>query len=131
MLSLDGSSPEDLISEKIHPKTFAWCQRYNKAIQAAKEAGPEPEVIEGAEALERVSKADFHEPNNKVADSDPLKLKSGQKVSVGPTDTGFTAREEGNLVGLDAEQAVVGSKTEKGADIHIHNPRFNFSVQAA
>ena len=125
MLQLEGSFPDNLISSKSHPKTFAWCDRYHKAVEAAQ---PKQDPIDGKEALKRVAAADYAEPKGSVAANDPLGLKQGQDVVITPVDTGFTAKQTGSLVGLESDEVVISTKTEDGTEIRIHSPRFNFSI---
>lgn len=130
MLSLEGSFPDNIVSEKIFPRVYAWCDRYQKAVTAAQEAA-KPEVIEGDEVLKRMAAAQFAEDPHGVDDLDPLGLKEGQQVAVAPTDTGFGCVEKGPLVAVTKSEIVIGSKTKDGTVVHIHTPRWNFRAQPA
>jgi glutathione S-transferase len=35
MMSLEGAFSENIISEKIYPKTYVWCERYRAAVDRA------------------------------------------------------------------------------------------------
>ena len=130
MMSLDGSFPQDMVSQQTHPKTIAWCERYNKAVTAAVEAA-KPEVVDVAEVLKRLAQASFAEKPSGVDIVDPLGLKEGEIVTVAPIDTGFTVSETGPLLAITAEEIVIGSKTKDGTEVHVHSPRFNFRVKPA
>ena len=130
MLSLEGSFPKEVISQKIYPKTFAWCQRYHSAIDEANNATSKPEEVDGAEALKRLEKAST-KSSIQIDPNEPLGLKHGQDVKVYPIDTGTTGVQEGKLLGLDETEAVVGTKTKTGSDLRVHLPRWNFSVVSA
>ncbi len=130
MLSLEGAFPEDVISQRIYPKTFAWCQRYHSAVDEATKSASKPEEIDGAEALKRLEKSST-EGNIQIDDKEPLGLKQGQDVEVTPIDTGKTGVQKGKLLGLDRTEAVVGSKTKSGSQLRVHFPRWNFKVVAS
>ena len=102
MLSLEGAFPEDVISQRIYPKTFAWCQRYHSAVDEATKSASKPEEIDGAEALKRLEKSST-EGNIQIDDKEPLGLKQGQDVEVTPIDTGKTGVQKGKLLGLDRD----------------------------
>lgn len=128
MMQLDGSWPSELISRKKYPQTFAWCERYHAAVEAA---GGTNEVVEGPEALKRVHAAKLDGESGQVEEHDPLGLKKGQKVNVSPIDTGYTAQEEGELLSLHGQEVIVGVKTKEGADVRLHCPRWNFRIKGA
>jgi glutathione S-transferase len=130
MLSLEGSFPDTVISEKIHPKTFAWCKRYRTAVDEATNAISKPEQISGEEAVERLEQASIRS-NVQVDEHDPLGLRQGQSVEVAPIDTGMSGVQKGKLVGLSETEVVVGSKTQKGGEVLVHFPRWNFQVVSA
>ena len=61
---------------------------------------------------------------------DPEGLKDGQEVVMGPTDTGYNSKDSGKLIHLDAHESVVSTTTQQdGREIHIHYPRWNFSIE--
>lgn len=129
MLQLPNAFPEDLISKAIYPKTYAWCDRYNKAVAAASTDSP---TIGGAEAAKKIGAASFFEPETSgVGGNEPLDLKAGDEVDVAPIDTGSDVKERGQLLTLGPEEIVVGVKTRDGVDVRIHTPRWNFSIRKA
>ena len=129
-LSLEGSFPEDVISQKIYPQTFAWCKRYRTAVDEATNSASKPEEIDGAEAMKRLEEASA-EGNTRVDSKEPLGLKQGQEIEVSPVDTGTTGVQKGKLVGLDETETVVSTKTKSGSQIRVHFPRWNFKVVPA
>ena len=132
MIQIPGAWPSELISGKIYPNTYAWADRYHKAVEAA---SGKNEVIEGPEALKRVHAGSALKTTG-VDAHDPLGFKEGDKVKVGPTDTGFNSLETGTLEALNAHEIVVKTSTKpaggsKGEDVFLHVPRWNYQVQAA
>jgi glutathione S-transferase len=127
MMGLEGSYPEDSISEKIFPKTYAWCKRYRAAVDEATNAGPKPEEIDGAAAEKILASASASE-NFPFDSKNPFGLKQGQEVQVSPTDTGLTGVQKGKLVGLDENETVVSTQTKAGTGITVHFPRWKFQV---
>ena len=70
---------------------------------------------------------------NGVEEGDPLGLKVGQEVSVWPTDSGFSHRDRGRLVGLTWNEIVVEKDVEGEAgrgSVRLHFPRTGFRVVA-
>ena len=88
-----------------------------------------PDKIEIDEVLKRMAKASFAESAKKVDPKDPLGFSDGQHVSVSPSDTGFSAQDIGPLLAVSEHEVVVGSKTKDGTEIHIHAPRWNFTIK--
>lgn len=127
MLGIDGAFPKDLISNKIFPKTFAWCQRYHTAVEEATKNASKPAEIDGAEALKRAAQSS---PLSglEVDPEEPLGFKQGQRVEVSPIDTGMSGVQKGLLVGLDKTEVVVESKTKSGGRVQVHFPRWNYKV---
>ena len=130
MLSLEGAFPEEVISQKIYPNTFAWCKRYHSAVEFANNSALKVGEIDAAEALRRLEKSST-EGNIHIDSNEPLGLKQDQDVEVAPIDTGKTGVQKGKLLGLDATEVVVGSKTKSGSQLRVHFPRWNFKVVAA
>ena len=131
LIGLKGALPRDLISEKHYPKVFAWVERFNTAMKAARSAGPKPTTLKGDAALYRITHADFAEDYTTVDEQDPLGLKKGQEVEIWPTDSGSGHRDRGTLVGLtEVEVVVVVRSEEEGKEIRLHCPRTNFRIRA-
>ena len=126
---MKGALPEDVISKKQYPKAFAWIARFNQTMKAARAKAPKPTTLKGKEAAQRIESAAFAENQLSVDSNDPLKLQAGTKVAVWPTDSGFKHKDTGTLLGLDANEIVIGVKTQSGQDIRIHCPRQQFRIE--
>ncbi len=62
-------------------------------------------------------------------ENDPLKLKKDQEVEVYPTDSGFSRRDRGRLVALNAAEVVLSTQTKVGdSEVRIHCPRIDFRI---
>lgn len=123
---MKGSLPGNLVSDSIFPKVYAWIRRFHEAVKAAKETAPKPTKLKGKEAAEQILSAGFAEPEAEVSPADTRKsLHKGDRVEVFPTDTGFSHREKGVLLGLTGDEIVVG--LENG--LRLHTPRIGFRVR--
>ena len=123
---LKGALPSDLISAKQYPEVYAWIERFNKALSAAKAKAPNPTSLKGPEAAERISKAAFVEQSLGVDSTDPLGLEAGQQVRVWPIDSGSSGRDTGRLVGLDDQEVVIENDR-----VRVHFPRTGFRIVPA
>lgn len=126
MRGLKGALDPDLISSMHFPKVFAWIDRFNGAVAAAKKKVPKPTTLKGDAATERVLTAKLVDSDIGVNASDPLKLTKGQEVEVWPTDSGVHHRDRGSLLGLGDDEVVI----EAGTGIRVHFPRSGFRVAA-
>lgn len=128
---MKGALPRDLFSEERYPKVFAWHERFNKAIKAAKAAVAKPTTLKGDAALQRIAEASFAEQESAVDEQDPLGLKKGAEVEIWPIDTGVRHRDRGRVAGLTRDEVVLSVKSEaQGKEIRVHFPRTNFRIQA-
>ena len=128
---MKGALPQDLFSTKQYPKVFAWHDRFNKAVKAAKAAVAKPTTLKGDAALKRIVDASFAEKEPTIDGQDPLSLKSGSEVEIWPIDTGVRHRDHGRVVGLTRDEVVLSVKSEaEGKEIRVHFPRTNFRIQA-
>ena len=126
------SLPPTLVSKEKHPKVFAWIDRFNEALGAAKTTAPKPATLKGAEAVKHVTQADFSEPEGQVDDKDPLGLKKGQDVESWPIDSGFKHHDQGRLVSINSQEVVLAAQSKVGdKEVRIHHPRWNFRTRAA
>jgi hypothetical protein len=129
---MKGALPRESISEEHYPKVFAWIARFKKAVNAARASAPKPATLKGDEALQRITSSGFWEPEGQVDENDPLKLKKGQEIEVQPTDSGFSHRDRGHLVALNAAEVVLQAPTKQGnSEVRIHCPRINFRITPA
>lgn len=130
MRSLPDGLPDAYFSKKKYPKTNAWLDRYEAAVQAAKDASKSKTTILSSEdALSQTfSSTSFVDAELEVHD-DPIGVKKGQQVEVAPIDTGFNHRDVGKLVGLNTKEVVIEKENEKdGKPVRLHFPRWNFSI---
>ncbi len=128
---LKGALPPTLVSSDKFPKVYAWIDRFNEALAAAKGKAPKPTTLKGAEAVKFVTQADFAEPEGPVDENDPLGLKKGQDVESWPVDTGFKHHDRGKLVSLTSKEVVLASQSKvSGKEVRIHHPRWNFRTRA-
>lgn len=134
MFQLDAF-PVEFFSAEKYPRTTAWRERYFAAIAAAKEktAAGRTEV-KGEEAVHQILSGGFNdaETASLQVEADPEDhLRKGQKVEIYPTDTGYKHRDQGELVGLNAAEAVVltRSRQDDSKEIRIHYPRWNVKVE--
>jgi hypothetical protein len=133
MRSLPDGLPDAYFSRKRYPKTGAWLDRYEEAVQAAKDAAKSSTTMLSSEdALAQIlSSTSFVDDASEVLDN-PIGVKKGQQVEVAPIDTGFNHRDVGTLVGLNTQEVVIEKASEKdGKPVRVHFPRWNFSVVPA
>jgi glutathione S-transferase len=128
-----GGLPEDVISEKVFPKTWAWVRRFNEAYREAVGRNGSPQVLSAEETVRRIEGAGYFEDEGVVDPADPLRLEKGQIVDVFPTDmaSGFAHRDSGKLLSISVMDVCIQTKTKNGKDIRIHFPRTNFKISKA
>lgn len=133
MRNLPDGLPEEYFGKKSYPKTGAWLDRYEEAVQGAKENVKSSTVILSSEqALSRIfASGSFIDQDGEVQD-DPIGVKRGQRVKVAPIDTGFNHVDVGRLISLNTKEVVIEKASERdGKPVRLHFPRWNFSVVAA
>ena len=131
LLGLKGALPPSLISKEKFPKVYAWVDRFNEALSAAKASARKPTTLEGAEAVKYVCQAEFSEPEGDVDANDPLGLEKGQDIESWPIDSGFKHHDRGRLVSLTSKEAVLASQSKIGGiEVRIHHPRWNYRIKA-
>ena len=126
----------DLLNEKNYPKTFAWIERMDKAIEDARRKHGEPKRLSDDEVVAMVEKSAYWEPNELVVDdSDPSGLKRGEETDLialdSASETGSKRRDVGKLEGLTVTSATIGTKTKNDVDVRIHYQRTNVRVGKA
>jgi len=85
------------------------------------------EELNAGEALE-VARASQPEPVGGVPDDDPSGLKAGNRVLVRTEEAGDPIR--GTLVAADPREIVIRHENERVGVVHVHFPRFGYSVVA-
>ena len=103
------------------PKIIAWSERM-KALGEGKRTD-----IKATDALE-IAKAAKPAPAS-VDANDPSGLKSGQKLSVTPDDTGKVP-VSGTLVGLTADRISIARSDPRAGDVVVHFPQAGYIIQA-
>jgi len=125
---LKGALPRELISEARYPKVFAWIKRFNGVMQKAKADAPKPTALKGDAAAQRIFNASFAEKDLGIDQADPLGLQEGALVEIYPLDSGSRHHDEGVLVGLSEDEAVL-SVGSQGKEIRVHFPRTGFRIK--
>ncbi|KEF61195.1 uncharacterized protein A1O9_02760 [Exophiala aquamarina CBS 119918] len=125
---LKGALPRELISEKQYPKVFAWIKRFNGVLQKAKAEAPKPAALKGDAAAQRIFSASYVEKDLGIDQADPLGLQEGALVEVYPLDSGSRHHDEGRLVGLSEDEAVLSVGSE-GKEVRVHFPRTGFRIK--
>lgn len=131
---IPGALPRDQLSAAQYPRTFAWMDRFDAAVAAARKRAGKAPVLSGADAAKTIVGAEYHEQALGVAAGEPiaqvLGLKQGDGVVVHPTDTGSSHEDTGSLVGLDKKEVVFETKTalQRSPVIRVHAPRHGFRV---
>lgn len=120
--------PEEVISEKIFPKTFAWFERYRAAVEKAKSSAPEPTTLDGEAAAKCIHTSESGQVKLSVDEKDPTGLKAGTEIEVYGADWGTEHRDSGRLVGLTPDEVTIAVKSKGGAEIRIHAPRTGFKI---
>ena len=129
---------EDLrrvLGEEKFPRVWAWVRRFMEVDQVAAKRN-ESGLLEGvdaeAEVVGRILNAQKSpESGNELAfdEDDVLGLKKGQRISIAPTDFGFTHKDVGTLVGLTENEVVIESSVPGDQGIlRLHYPRINFKI---
>ncbi|CAK7240029.1 MAG: hypothetical protein STHCBS139747_001464 [Sporothrix thermara] len=137
---LDGSgSQEAALSPDQFPRLFAWIDRFNGAIRAARKAQPGlASKIDGAAAAKAIQTAAyFDQPSAAAAPVDPKDpvgraagLRVGQRVVVWPTDTGVSHKDVGKLARLSADEVVIEvAASDDAPSVLLHAPRHGFRVR--
>ena len=134
---IPGALPPDQVSAERFPKVYAWINRFQKAVSAAKKSQPKPLDISGDKARELILNSGYSDPDGQVDPSDPLtrahNLKRGEPVTVWPTDTGSSHRDVGLLVSLDGKEVVYETQpdTSPKQGVRVHAPRHGFRISHA
>lgn len=134
LAGMPGALPADQVSEKQFPRVYAWIQRFQKAVSAAKAAQPKPTTVSGEQAQDIITSAPFSEEEGDVDAADGLAafhgLSKGRRVALWPTDTGANHKDVGRLVSLTASEVVIEPEAE-GVQVRLHAPRHGFRVRPA
>lgn len=138
---IPGALPADQLSARQFPRVFAWVERFDAAVVAARRRLGEVPTLSGEAAARAVVGSAYHEEKGLAAagaqavdGGDPvaqvLGLRPGDRVVVFPTDSGSSHKDAGTLVGLDGKEVVFETKAElQGAPaVRVHAPRRGFRI---
>lgn len=132
---LPGALPSDQISKTQFPKVFAWIERFDKTVTAAKQKLGKVPTVSGEDAARTIVQSSYFEGAVKeVEQGEPLVkalgLRRGDNVVVFPLDSGSTHKDSGVLSSLDGKEVVFETKTDlQGSPvIRVHAPRHGFRI---
>lgn len=132
---LPGALPSEHISKTQFPKVFAWIERFDKTVTAAKQNLEKVPTLSGEDAVRTIVQSSYFEGTaREVEQSEPLVkalgLKRGDKVVVFPLDSGSSHKDSGVLFSLDGKEIVFETKADlQGSPaIRVHAPRHGFRV---
>ncbi|OAA33812.1 Glutathione S-transferase protein [Moelleriella libera RCEF 2490] len=135
LVSIPSALPTEKFSSAVYPKVYAWIQRFDETVRAAKKKmGQKPLVLSGEEASRMLVGSAYHEPSSEIEVDETdfevrsLGLKRGDRITVGPTDFGSSGRDEGVLVGMTAQEVVYETRGEDGV-VRVHAPRHGFRIR--
>lgn len=123
---MEGSIPDEYLSEKLFPKTYAWVHRFREAVTQAGSQAFQPTLLSGPEVYEKITTAPEDKPLGASQGPDPLGLDIGQMVEVWPTDYASNHHDRGRLVMLTINEVCI----RNAQNILVHLPRWNYRVQA-
>ncbi|KAF2030913.1 hypothetical protein EK21DRAFT_100055 [Setomelanomma holmii] len=121
--------PENLISAKTFPRTFAWLDRYQAAVEKAKKSGPEPTALDGQAAADHIHRSEFGRAKVSVDGEDPTGLRDGANVEIFTADWVTEHKDRGRLVGLTADEVTIAVTSKENAVIRVHAPRTGFKIK--
>lgn len=132
-----GSLPKDGLSTATYPGTFAWRDKYNNALEAAKQKQRYRDELNGPAAAHRILGSSFAKRESNVEPSDPIAQTTGLKkrgqIGVWPADTIITSKdhENGEHLALNRQEVVTKVRSQSGVAIRVHMPRWNHNFQPA
>lgn len=122
---MPGALPEEIISAQQFPRVFAWLSRFSKAVKESTAKGQKPTRVNGDDAASTILNAAYADPVVNIDQADPTNLKQNARVEVWPSDSGFSHKDIGELVGLQAGEIVLALAN----GIHLHFPRAGFRIR--
>lgn len=131
LAGMPGALPKDKFAPSVYPRVYAWIQRFEGAVQAAKKNVGKPKTLSGEEAEKLILGSAYHESEGSVDLEDfeavKLGLRKGDEITVGPTDFGATRKDVGRLLALGSEEVVYETKGDGGV-VRVHAPRHGFRI---
>ncbi|KAL1875374.1 hypothetical protein Daus18300_003113 [Diaporthe australafricana] len=132
---LPGALPSDQISKTQFPNVFAWIERFEKTVTAAKQKLGKVPSVSGEDAARTIAQSSYFEGAAKeVEEREPLVkalgLKKGDNIVVFPLDSGSSHKDSGVLSSLNSKEVVFETKveTEGSPIVRVHAPRHGFRV---
>ncbi|KAF1915838.1 hypothetical protein BDU57DRAFT_515600 [Ampelomyces quisqualis] len=127
---VDGMQlPQDVISDKIFPRVYAWFERYRAAVDEAKSKAAQPAVLNGQDAAKRIRMSELELSQTVFDGADPAGLKEGTDVEIYPADWVTEHRDRGRLVALSADEVTIAVESREAVEIRIHAPRTGFKIR--
>lgn len=124
--------PKEAFPKDQHPKTWAWLNRFKKAVKEAEASAKKAVPVDGKAAFQHIISASYHDQQAGVDDQDPLGFKEGDSVELWPIESGFRHKDKGRLVKLTREEVVLAIPTRSGGkEIRVHAPRWGFRLVKA
>ena len=121
---------DEIATKADFPRTFAWVERFEKAVKEAKAKASKVVKIKGPEIEQAWETAGWGEESGmQVDERDPIKLRADEEVELFPADTGMNHKDKGKLIALTPEEVVIEKSTLAGRAIRIHAPRRGFRVR--
>jgi hypothetical protein len=121
--------PEDIISEKVFPRAFAYFDRYRAAVEKAKSDAPPPTPLDGPAAAEQIHRSEVGLATVSFDTNDPTGLKEGTEVEMYPADWSTEYRDRGRLVGLALDEVTISVKSKGNVELRVHAPRTGFKIK--
>ncbi|KAF2104467.1 glutathione S-transferase [Rhizodiscina lignyota] len=119
------------ITEKEFPKTFAYVKRFDTETKKARGEMEKPVTLKDDQTVEAILRMSLDAAvKEEVDSSDPTGLRKGEEIEMWPIDSGFSHKDEGELVGLSADEMII-RKQAKGKELRIHYPRWGFRIARA
>lgn len=136
VMGMPGAFPPDQISAKHFPKVFAWIERFERTVDAAKGRLAKPTTLSGDDAAKLILRSAYRDADGRVDESEPIAraqgLKKGGRATIWPTDTGSLHKDTGLLLSLNSKEVVIETKTEiGGSTVRVHAPRHGFRISHA
>ncbi|KAK5727118.1 hypothetical protein LTR15_003010 [Elasticomyces elasticus] len=129
-ITSDLQPPPKYFNKAIYPKVYAWCERFQAAVQSAHARAPTVVSLKGSEAVPYLLGRPLAKIDPVVDPSDPLQLRRGALVDLYPTDGGgFTHQDRGTLVKLTKDEVAIEVHAPTGEAVYIHAPRWSFRIE--
>lgn len=128
LFTMPGSLPEDVASEKLFPKVWAWVERFAGIVEVARKKNGKIQKLKGDEAAEKIWASEYAEDLVAMWENDPSGLKKGTDVLVHPTDSGMLNKDKGTLLSMTWEEIVIEVSGEGGKTVRVHTPRHGFRI---